>query len=102
MAQEVSEEKDFTMLPGDHSYDVLVKNMVSFCPLLESLSKAKVKRFRLVALRNVSKKPSIDSALWFTLIKSAFIKCSKLRKEKYKMYGSDIKGAPGSRMEVGY
>jgi hypothetical protein len=26
-------------------------------------------------------------------------KHSKLRKEKYKMYGSSIEGAPGSKME---
>ena len=87
MAQEVSEEKDFTMLPGDHSYDVLVKNMVSFCPLLESLSKAKVKRFRLVALRNVSKKPSIVFVSWFTFMKNSLIKHSNLRKKIYRKKG---------------
>jgi hypothetical protein len=27
-------------------------------------------------------------------------KCSKLRKEKYKVYGSSIKGAPGSEMKL--
>jgi hypothetical protein len=33
-------------------------------------------------------------------MKSFLMKCSKLRKEKYKMYGSRVKGAPGSRMEL--
>ena len=33
-------------------------------------------------------------------MKSVLIKHSKLRKEKYKMYGSKSKGAPGSGIEV--
>jgi hypothetical protein len=33
-------------------------------------------------------------------MKSILNKHSKLRKEKYKMYGSNIKGAPGSEMEL--
>jgi hypothetical protein len=49
------------MLPGDHSYDILVKNVAAFCPYLKSLSETKVKRFRLIALtKEVSKKSSID------------------------------------------
>ena len=71
-----------------------------FCPCLKSLPEAKVKRFRLIALtKEISKQPSIDSVLSFTL-KSVLIKCSKLRKEKYKMYGSKIKGTSGSGIEV--
>ena len=68
--------------------------MASFCPCLKILPMAKVKRFILIALSmEVSEKPSIDFALWFTLMKSVLIKHSKLRKEKYKMYGSKSKGA---------
>ena len=33
-------------------------------------------------------------------MKSVLNKCSKLRKEKYKIYGSSIKEAPGSEMEL--
>jgi hypothetical protein len=33
-------------------------------------------------------------------MRSTLIECSKLRKEKYKMYGSSNKGAPGSEMEL--
>ena len=55
LAQEVS-EKNFSMLPGDRSCDILVKNMVTFCPHLKSLPEAKVKRFRLIALtKEISK-----------------------------------------------
>jgi hypothetical protein len=31
-------------------------------------------------------------------MKSILNKCSKLRKEKYKIYGSTINGAPGSKI----
>jgi hypothetical protein len=33
-------------------------------------------------------------------MKSTLNKCSTLRKEKYKIYGSSIKGAPGNKMEL--
>jgi hypothetical protein len=33
-------------------------------------------------------------------MKSTLNKPSKLRKEKYKIYGSGIKGASGSKMEL--
>jgi hypothetical protein len=33
-------------------------------------------------------------------MKSALMKRSKLRKEKYKMCGSSNKGAPGSEMKI--
>jgi hypothetical protein len=33
-------------------------------------------------------------------MKSILMECSKLRKEKYKMCGSNNKEAPGSRMEL--
>ena len=31
MAQEVSEEKNFSMWPRDHSCDILAKNVADFC-----------------------------------------------------------------------
>jgi hypothetical protein len=33
-------------------------------------------------------------------MRNIFIKCSKLRKEKYKVHGSRIKEAPGSGIEL--
>jgi hypothetical protein len=33
LAEEVSEEKSFNLLPGDHSCDILVKNVAAFLPL---------------------------------------------------------------------
>ena len=39
---EVSEEKDFSMLPGDYSDEVLVKNMAAFGLCLKSLPEAKL------------------------------------------------------------
>ena len=69
-------------------------------PCLKSLPEAKVKRLGLIALtKDVSKKPSRDFVLWLSLMKRSLKKHSKLRKEKYKLYGSSIKGVPGSEME---
>ena len=69
LAQEVSEKK-FSMLPRDYSCDILVKNGDAFSPCLKSMPEAKVKRFRLIILtKEVSKKPSVDSVLWFTFMK---------------------------------
>ena len=50
LPQEISEEKKFNILPGDCSYDILVKNMVAFCPCLKSLPEAKVKSLLLIPL----------------------------------------------------
>jgi len=54
LAQEVSEEKNFSMLPRNHSCDILVKNVFAFCPCSKSLPEAKVKRFRLFPLSKKS------------------------------------------------
>jgi hypothetical protein len=35
-------------------------------------------------------------------MKNILVKMSKLRKEKYKIYGWRIKGAPGSGMELNH
>jgi hypothetical protein len=70
-----------------------------FCPCLKNLPEAKVKRFILIAsTKEISKKPSRDFVLWLNLMKSILNKYSKLRKEKYKIDGSSIKGEPGSEM----
>ena len=62
-----------------------------------------MKRLGLIALialtKEVSKKPSRDFVLWLSLMKRSLNKHSKLRKEKYKIYGLSIKGVPGSEME---
>ena len=50
LAHEVSEEKNFSMLPRDCPCDILVKNVLAFCPCTKSLLKAMTKRFRLIAL----------------------------------------------------
>ena len=71
-----------------------------FCPCLKILPKGKVERFILISLtRKVSKKPNRDFILWLSLMKRSLNKHSKLRKEKYKIYGSSIKGVLGSEME---
>jgi hypothetical protein len=51
-------------------------------------------------VKEISKQPSIISAMWFTPMKSILMKWSKLNKEKYKMYRLGRKGAPKSRMEL--
>jgi hypothetical protein len=100
LAQEISKEKNFRIWYKDCFCDILVKNEATFCPCLKSLPEAKVKRLRLISLtKEVSKKSSRDFALWISLMKRSLNKHSKLRKEKYKIYGSSIKGVPGSEME---
>jgi hypothetical protein len=59
-----------------------------------------VKRLGLITLtKEVSKKPSRDFVLWLSLMKRSLNKHSKLRKEKYKIYGLGIEGVPGSEMD---
>jgi hypothetical protein len=71
-----------------------MKNVAVFCPYLKRLPEAKVKRCILIALtKEASKKPNIDFVLWFSITKRILIKCSKLRKEKCKIYSSKNKGA---------
>jgi hypothetical protein len=92
LSQEVSVE-NFNMWPRDCFCGVLLKTVDTFCPCLKSLPEAKMKRLSLVALtKEVSETPTIDFALWLSLMESILNKHSKLRKEKYKMYGSSIKG----------
>jgi hypothetical protein len=63
-AQEVSGEENFSVLPRDHSCDILAKTVTAFC--LKSLPTVKVKRFRFIALaRDISKQPGIASVTWF-------------------------------------
>ena len=81
-----------------------MKNGTAFCHCLKSLPEAKVKRFILIALKKeVSKQPGINAVellLMFTLMKSVLMKISKLRKKKYKLHVSSIKGVPGSGMKL--
>ena len=90
LAQEISKEKNFSVWHKDCFCGILVKNVATFCPCLKSLPEAKVKRLRLIALtKEISKTPRRDFVLWLSLMKS-LNKHSKLRKEKYKIYGSSI------------
>jgi hypothetical protein len=84
------------MWPRDCSYDILVKNVATFCPSLKSLPEAKVKRLILIALtKEVSKKPSRDFVLWLSLMKSILNKRSKLRKEKMEAESGGLSGVRG-------
>ena len=89
LAQKVSVEKNFSMWHRAYFCSILVKKVAVFCPCLKSLSEAKVKRFRLIALKKeVSKQPGINSVVWllkFTLMKSILMKRSKMGKEKCKI-----------------
>ena len=48
----------------------------------------------IALVKEVSEKLSRDFVLWLSLMKSILNKHSKLRKEKYKIYGLSIKGVP--------
>ena len=78
--------KNFNMWPRDRFCDILVKNMAAFCPCLKSRPEAKVKNLRSIEFtKEISKEPSRDFVLWFSLMKSILNKWSKLRKEKNKI-----------------
>jgi hypothetical protein len=95
LGQEGSVE-NFNMWPRDCFCNV-GKECDYFC--LKCLPEAKMKKLRLIALtKKVLEMPIIDFVLWLNLIKSVLNKCNKLRKEKYKIYGLNIKAEPGSRM----
>jgi hypothetical protein len=56
LAQEVSEEKNFSMWHRQFLW-ILVKNVAAFYPFLKRFPNAKVKRFTLIALtKEVSRK----------------------------------------------
>ena len=81
--QKVSEEKNFNMLPRNHSHDILVKNVTAFYHCLKCLPEDKVERLRLCALaKEIPKQPTMYRlSPRFTLMKSILIKHSKLRQE---------------------
>ena len=61
--QELS-EKNVSMLPRNHSWDVLVKNVAAFCPCPKSLPEAKVKSFGLIPLaEEISKQGSANCVI---------------------------------------
>lgn len=50
LAREISEEKNFSILPRDLSCNILVKKVACFCPCPKSLYAAEVKNFELILL----------------------------------------------------
>ena len=53
--------KNFSMLPRNHSCDILVKELAAFCSCPKTLPDAKVKSFGLILLaEEISKQPSIN------------------------------------------
>jgi hypothetical protein len=54
LAQVGSMEKNFSMWPRDCFCGILMKNVAAFCPCSKSVPEAKVKRFRLIALKKKS------------------------------------------------
>ena len=85
-AQEVSGGKNVSMGPRT-IHVIFWRRMWMFLHILRlPEAKAKVKRIRLITLtKEVSEKSSRDFVFWFTFMENILIKCSKLRKEKYKM-----------------
>ena len=73
LAQQVSEAKNFSMLPRDPSCDILVKNVAAFCPCPKQtkkqtnkkLPKTKLKCFGLIELaEEISKQYSVSFIRW--------------------------------------
>ena len=73
LAQEVLVKKNFSIWHRNCFCSILVKNVSAFHHWPKGLPEAKVKRFRLIALKKeVSKKPSRVFILWLSLMKSVF------------------------------
>ena len=99
LAQEISKEKNFRMWHKDWFCGILVKNVATFALVWKVCLRLRWRDLVLIALtKEVSKKPSRDFVLCLSLMKRSLNKHSKLRKEKYKIYGLSIKGVPGSEM----
>ena len=70
LAQELLEERNFSMLPRDCLCDILVREEAAFCllpfALVQKVSlRLKRKVFGLILLaEEIPKQPSIDSAIW--------------------------------------
>jgi hypothetical protein len=74
--------------------------VATFCPCLRSLSEAKVKKLRLIALtKEISKKLIRDFVLWLSLMKRSLNKHSQLKRKIIKYMVRVLKGVPGSEME---
>ena len=100
LVQEVSEGKNVNVWLRDSSWAILVKDLNAFCLCLKSLPEAKVRKFRLLVLANkISKQPSIDR-LCPVVLKNILMECSKISKEKYKIYDSRVKWAPECGVEL--
>ena len=58
--QEVSEGKNISKWPRDHSCDNCGMNVAAFCPCPKNLSEANLKSFELMTLAGeISKQPSV-------------------------------------------
>lgn len=89
--QEVSEKKNINIWRNNHSCDILVKNVAAFCPCLKGLPKAKVKSFELIPLaEEISKQPSIDSAVWLLVLTLMKIYNEKEQAEQGKIFGEKM------------
>ena len=61
------------MLPRHHPCVILVKKVAAFCTCPKTQPKAKVKRFRLIALaKEITKQPNLDTVLWFIIFEDNF------------------------------
>ena len=84
LAPEVSEEKKFSMMPRDCSFDILVKNADEFYHCLKHLPETK--EFGLIPLaEEISKPPFIGSVLWLLVLTLMKIYNEKEQAEKEKL-----------------
>jgi hypothetical protein len=67
--------------------------MAAFSLWLRSLPKAKIKRFRLIALTNdISKKSNRDLVFWLSLMKNILNKHSTVRRKIIKCMALVVRG----------
>lgn len=70
LAKEIAKRRILILINRDCSCeDILLKNVVAFCPCLKCLLEGKLKRFGLILLEEeISKQPGIGSAVWLLLV----------------------------------
>ena len=85
-------EKNFSVLPRNHSCDILVNEVATFCPCPKSLPKAKVKSFRLIPLaEEISKQCRIHSVLGLLVFMLIKISNEKEQVEQSKLQNVSFK-----------
>jgi hypothetical protein len=100
LALEVSEEKNFNMWLRVCSVIFWWRLWLLFALVWRVYLRLKKRNLYSLYWQRKSQKSPTKTVLWLSLMKSILNKCSKLRKEKHKMYSWNNKRTWESEMEL--